>query len=83
MLDHFGASCMCNLLKLLFTVLDTSSQFMIFRPLGIKVFNLHIHVNSLLSLSDLDLGMSLDNLMHSRICIVNRGLEVPHDWQNA
>ena len=59
-----------------FIVLDTLSQFMIFRPLGIKVFNLHIQVNSLLSLSDLDLGMSLDNLMHSRICIVNRGLEI-------
>ena len=56
---------------------------MIFRPLEIKVFNLHIQDNSLLSPSDLDLGMSLDNLMYSRICIVNRGLEISPDWQNA
>ena len=49
---------------------------MIFRPLGIKEFNLHIQVNFLLSLSNLDLGMSLDNSMYFRIYIVNRGLEV-------
>ena len=49
---------------------------MIFRLLWIKVFNQHIQVISLLSLSDLDFGMSLENVMYSRICIVNRGLEV-------
>ena len=49
---------------------------MIFRPLGIKEFNLHIQVNFLLYLSNLDLGMFLDYSMYFRTYIVNRGLEV-------
>ena len=57
-------------------MLDISSYFMIFRPLGIKELNLHIQVSFLLYLSNLDLGMFLDNLMYFRIYIVNRGLEV-------
>ena len=44
------------------------------RPLGIKVFNLCIQTNSLLSLIDFDLGISLCNLMYSSICIIILGL---------
>ena len=40
------------------------------RPLGIKVFNLCIQTNSLLSLMDFDLGISLGNLMNSWICVI-------------
>ena len=38
------------------------------RPLGIKVFTLCTQTNSLLSLIDFDLGISLGNLMYSRMC---------------
>ena len=44
-----------------------------FRPLGIKVFSLWIETNSILSLSEFDLGKSLGNLMYSNICIVIMG----------
>ena len=43
-------------------------------PLGIKVFNLCIQTNSLWSLIDFDLGISLGNLMYSSICIIILGL---------
>ena len=49
----------------------TSSN--ILRPLGIKVFSLCIQTNSLLSLSELDLGKSFGNLIYSSICMVILG----------
>ena len=46
--------------------MNSMSQSIIFWPLGIKVFNLCIQVNSALSLSDLDLSMSVVTFMYYR-----------------
>ena len=44
------------------------------RPLGIRVFNLCIQTNSLLSLIDFDLGMSFGNLMYSSLVYNHTGI---------
>ena len=46
---------------------------MVFRLLAINVLSLCIQDNSLLSLGDFDLGVFLDTLMYSRMCMVNGG----------
>ena len=51
----------------LWLILNHLPQSKMLRPLGIKVFNLCIHTNSLLSLMDLDLGTSLD---HAWIAVI-------------
>ena len=48
-----------------------------------NVLSLFIQVNSLLSLSDFEFGMSLDTLMYSRICMVNGDCRSPHGWHSA
>ena len=44
------------------------------KAIGIKVLSLCIQTNSLLSLMDLDLGISFGSLMYSRICMIMLGL---------
>ena len=45
-------------------------QSKMLRPLDIKVFSLCIQTDSLLSLSEFDLGTSFGNLVYSSICMV-------------
>ena len=49
---------------------------MILRSSGINVLSLCFHVNSLLSPSDFDHGMSLDTFMYSRMRMINGGIVV-------
>ena len=44
--------------------------------MGIKVFSLCIQTNSLLSLSEFDLGTSFGNLMYSGMCMVILGTQL-------
>ena len=55
----------CILFKPLLLSLDSASQYIIFKPIRIKVFNLYIQVN-LSSVIELDLSMSLEHLMYYR-----------------
>ena len=64
----------CLLFILFWLILNQLPQSNMLRPLGIKVFNLCIQTNSLLSLIDFDLGISLGNLMYSRRCMIILGL---------
>ena len=74
MLDSVDAACCMQFMKPFLLLWSATSQSVIFRPLKINVLRVCIQVTSLLSFSDFDLGMSLDSLMYSRICMVNWGL---------
>ena len=60
----------CHLFGLFSSPLNPLSQSMMFRPLGIMVFSLWVHTNFLLSLGELDLGVSFSGLMYSWIYTV-------------
>ena len=69
-----GNKCRLPFVYTLWLILNQLPQSNMLRPLGIKVFNLCIQTNSLLSLIDLDLGMSLGNLIYSRMFMIILGL---------
>ena len=77
-LDNLMGHARCNSFKPFLLFWGATSQSIMLRPLGINVLSLCIQVNSLWSLSDFDLGMSLGTFMYSRICMDNRRLEVSH-----
>ena len=68
----------CILFKPILFFQGATSQSIMLGLLGIKGLSLWIQVNSLLSLSDFDPGMSLDTFMFSRICMVNGELSLPN-----
>ena len=72
-LDNIGNECWLHFVYTLWLILNQLPQSNMLRPLGIKVFNLCIQTNSLLSLIDFDLGISLGNLIYSRMCMIILG----------
>ena len=72
-MDNFGNKCRLPLIYTLWLILNLLPQSNILSPLGIKVFGLCIQTNSLLSLSELDLGESFGSLIYSCVCMVILG----------
>ena len=72
-MDNIGKKCRVTLIYTLWLHLNGLPQSNMLRSLGIKVFNLCIQTNSLLSLSEFDLGISFGNLIYSSICMVMLG----------
>ena len=71
--QHWQKNAGCLLFILFGSFWIGLPQSNMLRPLGIKAFSLCFQTNSLLSLSEFDLGISFDNLIYSSICMVMLG----------